>query len=97
MGLVVREWLLLKVGCYAGSTCGGVDGIETRRQGLGCPGAAKLEDLIAFEEAFDGLAETRPELNLSGDGTLNGLAGYAGVKDERVGKLDWLAHVRMVA
>jgi len=82
MGLIVGEWLLLKIGGYTGATRGRVDGFQARGEGLGCPCATQLENLFAFEEPLDGLAEARPEFDLAGDGALYDLAGYAGVKDK---------------
>jgi hypothetical protein len=48
-------------------------------------GAAELEDLVAFKNALDQAAQTRPELNLACDGALHGVACQAGVEDESVG------------
>ena len=97
MRLVVRKWLLLKIRCHAGLACGRVNRLDTCGERLRCAGAAELKDLEACEKALDGAAEARPELNLTGDGALHGAPGEAGVKDEGVGELDWLAHRKMVA
>jgi hypothetical protein len=97
MRLVVRKWLLHKIRCHAGLACGGVDRLETCGERLRGAGAAKLQHMIACQEAFDGTTEAGPKLNLSGDGTLNDVASKAGVEDEGVGELDGLAHRVMVA
>jgi hypothetical protein len=51
-----------------------------------------MENLISLEERLDGASEASPELHLTGDGALNGVAGYAGIEDERVGEFDGLWH-----
>ena len=97
MGLVVREGLLFEIHGDAGTAGGRVDRSEAGRERLCGAGAAKPEDVIACQEAFDGTAEAGPKLHLSGDGTLYDVASKAGVEDEGVGELDGLAHRVMVA
>jgi hypothetical protein len=52
---------------------------------------------LPFEQGFEGAAEARPELDLSGDGALDHFTGEAGIEDQTVGQLDWLTHRNRVA
>jgi hypothetical protein len=91
------KWERFQVGVEAGAAFRGFDRFEQVGQGLRGSGATELEDLVALENTLDGAAQAGPELNLAGDGALDGVAGEAGVEDEGVGEFDGLGHGTMVA
>jgi hypothetical protein len=97
MRLVVRIRLALQVGRYTRTTGWGVHGFDTRGQRLSSRVPAKLQDLAAFQQKFDGSAKSRPELHLSRDRTLHNFACNAGIENEGVGEFDGLTHTFRVA
>jgi hypothetical protein len=93
----MRKWERFEVGVETGAAFRCLDRFEEVGQRLRGSGATELEDLVALENTLDGAPKAGPELDLSRDGALNGVAGEAGVEDEGVGELDGLGHGVMVA
>ena len=97
MRLVVGIRLALKISRHPRAACGRVNGLDTGGKRLGSRVPAKLQDLSTLKQKFYRPAKSRPELHLTGNGTLHDFTCDAGIENEGVGELNWLAHKPRVA
>lgn len=86
-----------QIGFQALMTLGALHGIEALRQGAGRRIAAQCQSSVPLKKRLDGSAKPSPILDLPGNRAFYQLACYAGVQNERIRELYWLAHIHMVA
>ncbi len=95
--LEVRIWLAFQISVEASAARYSADLSDGLGEGAGSAVLGEAEDLVAFEDKVDGATEARPELDLAGNRALERFSGKAGVENEGVGELNWLAHAFTVA
>jgi hypothetical protein len=92
MWFIVGERLALKEFDKAPPPLGGIHGFEAGRKRLSSRIPAQGEYLRPIEQQLNRAAQPSPELNLSGNGALHDLSGYASVQHQAIRKLYCLAH-----
>lgn len=96
-GFIMREWTRLQIVSDPLSAERRVDAVETPGKRMSRIGFAQSHDLVPAQKRLHCPAQTRPELDLTGDRSLRQFRSQTGVENEGIGKLNRLAHGGKVA